>query len=320
MKRRDFITLMAGAALAGALAARAQPSKPPRLGVLVLGNPDPGPFMRSFQEGLRDLGYHVGQNIVMELRSAGGDVNLLRRLAAELVLLKVDVLVAYQTPAAQAAKNATTEIPIVIVAGDPVGTGLVASLARPEGNITGLSGTTAELAAKSLELIRELLPSARRIGILVNTTDPFAKSFLELVELAAPAAGVELLPFMIDGPEKLEPAFVAMREGRAGAVIIQPSLLHQAVFELTRKYRLPSLSPSRAFAEGGGLMAYSAKLADLHRETAAYVDKILKGRKPADLPVMQPNKFELLINLKTAKALGLDVPPALVVRADEVIE
>jgi putative tryptophan/tyrosine transport system substrate-binding protein len=320
MKRRAFITLLASAA-AWPLAARAQQRRPARIGVLVLGNPDPEPFLRVFQEALRELGHIQGQDLAMELRSAGGNASLLSHLAAELVRLNVDVIVAYQIPSVQAAKQATTTIPIIMApAGDPVGTGLVASLARPGGNITGLSGTTAELAGKNLEFLREMLPSARRVAVLTNAGDPVTKSFVDLIEVAARSAGIMLTISVIDAAEKFAPAFLDMKRQQADAVIVQPSLQHRVVVDLALEHRLPSLSPNRAFVEAGGLLGYTAKIADLHREAAAYVDKILKGRKPADLPVMQPNSFEFLINLKTAKALGVAVPPVLLARADEVIE
>jgi putative tryptophan/tyrosine transport system substrate-binding protein len=320
VRRRELITLLASAA-AWPLAAPAQQRRLARIGVLVLGNPDPEPFLRVFQEALRELGHIQGQDLAMELRSAGGNASLLPRLAAELVQLNVDAIVAYQIPSVQAAKQATTTIPIIMApAGDPVGTGLVASLARPGGNITGLSGTTAELAGKNLEFLREMLPSARRVAVLTNAGDPVTKSFVDLIEVAARSAGIMLTISVIDAAEKFAPAFLDMKRQQADAVIVQPSLQHRVVVDLALEHRLPSLSPNRAFVEAGGLLGYTAKIADLHREAAAYVDKILKGRKPADLPVMQPNSFEFLINLKTAKTLGLDVPPVLLARADEVIE
>jgi putative tryptophan/tyrosine transport system substrate-binding protein len=321
MRRREFLGVLGGAAATWPFAARAQQRRVPRIGVLVLGNPVPEPFLRVFQDGLRELGHIAGQDIVLELRSAGGNASLLSRLAAELVQLNVDVIVAYQTASVQAAKQATNTIPIVMApAGDPVGTGLVASLARPGGNITGLSATTAELAAKNLEFLREMLPTARRVAVLASAADPLTRSFVDLIQLAGQSAGIELPVFMIDGAEKFAPAFLDMKRRQADAVIVQPSLVHKVIADLALDHRLPSLSPNRAFVEAGGLMAYVAKVADLHREAAVYVDRILKGRKPADLPVMQPNKFELLVNLKTAKALGLELPPALIARADEVIE
>jgi putative ABC transport system substrate-binding protein len=320
MRRREILGVLGGAAT-WPFAARAQQRRPARIGVLVLGNPDPEPFLRVLQDRLRELGHIAGQDIVLELRSAGGNASLLSSLAADLVELNVDVIVAYQTPPVQAAKQATNTIPIVMApASDPVGTGLVASLARPGGNITGLSATTAELAAKNLEFLREMLPTARRVAVLASAADPLTRSFVDLIQLAGQSAGIELPVFMIDGAEKFAPTFLDMKRRQADAVIVQPSLVHKVIADLALDHRLPSLSPNRAFVEAGGLMAYVAKVADLHREAAVYVDRILKGRKPADLPVMQPNKFELLVNLKTAKALGLELPPALIARADEVIE
>ena len=293
----------------------------PRVGVLVAGNPDPGPFWRVFRDAMRELGYVEGQNVVFEFRSAGGDANRLPELAADLVRLKVDVIVTWQTPTVRAAKQATADIPIVMAAaGDPVGTGLVASLARPGGNITGMAGVTAELAGKSVELIREMLPSARRLAALCNATDPFAKPFLEHIEDAARRAGIELRPFFVHGREELEATFPQMRRERMDAVIVQPSLPTRRTAELALNEHLPAVSGARRFAEAGGLMSYSARLADLFRAAAVYVDKILKGAKPADLPVQQPTKFELVINLKAATALGLTVPDTLLDRADGVIE
>jgi putative tryptophan/tyrosine transport system substrate-binding protein len=320
MRRREFITLIGGAT-AWPLAARAKQTRPPRLGILVLGSPDPGPFLRVIQEGLRELGYIAGQNVLLDVRSARGNASLLAPLAAELIQLKVDVIVAWQTPAVQAAKQATHTIPIVMAsADDPVGAGLVANLARPGGNITGLSGTTPELAAKNLEFLREMLPSAHRVAVLTNATDPVTTSFVELIQLAARNANIELPVFPIDAAEKFAPAFLDMKTKQADAVIVQPSLLHRVVADLALKHRLPSLAPNRAFIEVGGLMGYCSKTVDLHREAAVYVDRILVGRKPADLPVVQPWTFELLINFKTAKTLGLEIPPTLLARTDEVIE
>jgi len=274
-----------------------------------------------FQEGLRGLGYIEGQNILFEFRSAGGKVNLLPDLAAELVRLKVDIIVVWQTPTARAARQATSEIPIVMAdVGDPVGTGLVASLARPGGNVTGLAGVTAELAGKSVELIRAMMPSASRVAVLVNSTDPFRKPFLEQIQLASRTLGLSIQPIMIGGGEELDVAFARMSKERIDAVIVQPSLPTKRAAELALKHRLAAVSVPRWFAEEGGLMSYSARLADLYRQAASYVDKILRGAKPADLPVMQPTTFELVINLKTAKAIGLTIPPSVLARADEVIQ
>jgi putative ABC transport system substrate-binding protein len=291
----------------------------PRIGVLLVGNREP--FWSLFRDGLRDLGYIEGQNITFEFRSGQGKLQALPDLAAALVRLKVDIIVASETPAVQAAKLATKEIPIIMApSGDPVGTGLVASLARPGGNVTGLSAATAELAGKSLELIREVLPSMKRIAALADPANPFTKPFLEQIELAGVALGVDIKAVMVRGVEEFDAAFSTMAHEPVDAVIVQPTLPRKPAARMALKFRLPAVSGNRAFAEEGGLLTYAASLTDRYREAAVYVDKILKGRKPADLPVQQPTRFELVINLKTAKALGLDIPPMLLARADEVIE
>ena len=246
---------------------------------------------------------------------------LLPELAAELVRLKVDIIVAAQTPAVHAAKQATSEIPIVMAtAGDPVGTGLIASLGRPGGNITGNAATTAELGAKTLEAVREMLPAVRRVAVLANASDPFTRSFLEQIEAGGRTLGIQVQSVMVRTADEFETAFSGMIKERADAVIVQPSLPRKAALELAMRHRLPSVSPTRLFPAEGGLMAYSASQHDMYRRAARYVDRILKGAKPADLPVEEPTKFELVINLKTAKALGITIPPALLARADEVIE
>jgi putative ABC transport system substrate-binding protein len=321
MKRREFITLLGGAAAAWPLAARAQQPKVPTIGALVIGNADPEEFWREFRQGLRDLGYVEGQNVRFEFRSAEGQVERVPELAAELVHLKVDVIVTWFTPTTQAAKQATSQIPIVMAdAGDPVGTGLVASLPRPGGNVTGIAGVTAELSGKCIELIRELLPAARRVTALANATDPFSKPFLEKVQLAGEATGTTINPVRISSREEFEGAFAAMEKERPDAVIVQPSLPSKRAAELALKHHVPAVSVPRWFAEEGGLMSYSARFADLYRKAAVYVDKILKGAQPADLPVEQPTIFEMVINLRTAKALGLTIPPAFIARADKVID
>ena len=306
--------------IAGALPRRlfAQRSRPV-IGVLLVGGREP--FSGQFLDGLRDLGYVDGQSIQLEWRSAEGRLNALPDLAAELVRQKVDIIVASETPAVHAAKRATTEIPIVMApAGDPLGTGLVASLARPGGNVTGLSAATAELAGKSIEIIREIVPSMRRVAALADPSNPFSKPFLEQIHLAAGTAGVAVHVANVRTPEEFEPAFAEIERERAQAVIVQPTLPRQRPIELALRHRLPSASGNRAFPDGGGLLSYAASLADRHRNAAVYVDRILKGAKPADLPVQQPVKYELVINLKTAKALGLTVPATMLGRADEVIE
>jgi len=317
MRRREFIALI-GVAVAWPRAARAQQTKMPRIGVLlVAGSEVLGPF----QQALRDLGYVEGKTIQIDMRSAEGRANLLPDLAAELVRSKVDVIVASQTPAIMAAKNATRDIPIVMApAGDPLALGFIASLARPGGNITGLSAANDELAAKSLELIREIIPTARRVGILGNAGDPFVKSFLEHIQQAAPTVRLEVQPIMIRSDDELESAFAAMARERSDAVVVQSSLPVKLTVDLALKYRLPSLSAQTSDARAGRLATYSASFAERSRQIAGYVDKILKGAKPSDLPVQQPTKFELVINLKTAKTIGIVISTSLLARADEVIE
>ena len=318
MQRREFINLIGGVA-AWPIAVRAQQTNLPKLGILLVANREP--FSRQFWEGLREFGYIDGQTIQVEFRSAEGKLNLLPGLAAELVRLKVDIIVASETPSVQAAKHATSEIPIVMApSGDPVGTGLITSLARPGGNVTGLSAATAELAGKSLELIREVMPAASRVAALADPTNAFTKPFLENINLTARTFGIEIQVVMLRGTEAFDAAFAELAGKQIDAVIVQPTLPRAPIIDLLRKHRLPAVSGNRAFADAGGLMSYAASLADRYRNAAPYVDKILKGTKPADLPVQQPTKFELVINLKAAKALGLSIPPALLGRADEVIE
>ena len=256
-----------------------------------------------------------------EFRSAEGHLDRLPELAAELVRLKVDIIVTWFTPTAVAAKQATHEIPIVMAeTGDPIGTGLVASLPRPGGNVTGIASATAELAGKSVQLIRDMLPRARRVTALANATDPFSKPFLEQIKLGGEATGTTINPVRISSSE-LETAFASMEKDRPDAVIVQPSLPSRRAAELALKHHIPAVSVPRWFAEEhGGLMSYSARYVELFRKAAVYVDKILKGAQPADLPVEQPTHFELVINMKTAKALGIDVPPTLLARADVMIE
>jgi putative ABC transport system substrate-binding protein len=319
VRRRDFVTLLGGAA-AWPLAARAQPAMPV-VGILVLGTPDPGPFLQGIGEGLSALGYTEGRNVRFETRSAEGKASLLPELAAELVRLKVDIIVAFQTPPSAAAKEATSEIPIVIApAGDPVGTGLVRSLARPGGNVTGLSAATAEVAGKSIELIHEILPAARRVAVLASEPDPFAKPFLAEIGRAAQTFGMDMVPLMVRPSQALDGAFDVLAAKPADALIVQGSLARQEVIDLAMKHRLPLFSSNQILATLGGMVTYAANQGDMYRRAAGYVDRILKGTKPADLPVQLPTKFELIINLKTAKALGIEVPSLLLARADEVIE
>src|SRR5579862_4562295 len=321
LSRRDLLALLGGASAAWPFAGAAQQPKIPTIGVLAVGAPGSQQFWQSFQEDLRALGYVEGQNIRFEFRSDEGQASRLPELAAELVHLKVDIIVTWITPAALAAKHATSDIPIVMAAvGDPIATGLVQSLARPGGNVTGIGGVGADLAGKCVELIRDMLPSAHRIAALVNVPDPFSKPFLEKIQHGGAATGTVIEPILIHNAEELEAAFPAMEKSPPDAVIIQPSLPTKRAAELALKYRIPAVSFVRAIVEEGGLMTYSVAEAEAYREAAVFVDKILKGAKPADLPVEQPTRFELVINMKTAKALGLTIPPAFLARADEVIE
>lgn len=319
-RRKLLVALGAGALAAPFVSFAQQQGKVWRVGFLSAA-PGFASFAAAFRQGLRELGYSDGKNILIELRSAEGKPGLLPGMAADLVRLKVDVIVAVQTPAVQAAKQATSAIPIVMApAGDPVGTGLIASLARPGGNVTGVSNTGAELSAKNLEIIREILPSVRSMAILANATDPYTKTFLGQIELAGRTLGIKLQTFMIRGEEELVAAFAEMGRARVHAVIVQPSLPRQRAVDLALKHRLPAVSPSGTFAEAGGLMGYAANAAHLQHAAAVYVDKILKGAKPADLPVQQPTQFELVVNMKTAKALGLTIPQSILIRADKVIQ
>ena len=321
MKRRAFITLLGGAAVAWPCVGVAQPAKVPTIGVLVVGSPGSATFWRMFREDLRQLGYVEGQNIRYEFRSDEGQPGRLPDLAADLVRLKVAVLVAWFTPAATAAKRATREIPIVLTSvGDPIGTGLVDSLAHPGGNVTGVATMGADLAAKCVELIREMLPSARRIGAAANASDPFSKPFVEKISLAGPAIGITVDPIMIDGAPGLDAAFAAISKDRLDAVIVQPSLGSKHPAELALQYRIPALSIFRTFVEEGGLMSYWTQEADMYRRTAVIVDKVLKGERPAEIPVEQPTRFEVVLNMRTARTLGLTIPPTILVRVDEILQ
>jgi putative tryptophan/tyrosine transport system substrate-binding protein len=321
MRRRDVLVLLGGAVAFCPFAAVAQQAKMPTIGVLVVGSPGSEKFWRLFRESMRELGYIEGQNVRYEFRSDEGQASRLPDLAAELVHLKVDIIVPWFTPATRAAKQATSDIPIVMaLTGNPVETGLVDSLARPGGNVTGISNMGSELAGKTVELTRELLPSARRMAALVNAPDPFSKPFLERVRLGGEATGMTIDPILIHSAEELGAAFPAMEKQRPDAVIIQPSLPTKRAAELSLRYRIPAVSFIRGIVEAGGLMTYGAVEAVVYRRVAVIVDKILKGAKPADLPVEQPTRFELVINMKTANALGITIPPGFLARADEVIE
>ena len=320
MRRRDFIAALGSAAAAWPLVARAQQRKVAQIGILVLTNADGQSLTRELRLGLRDLGYSEGQNFIFRLRSADGDAARLPHLATELVSSQVDVIVATFTPCALAAKQATTGIPIVMAAvADPVAVGLVTSLARPGGNITGFSNMAAETAGKSVELFRDMLPSIGRVAALANPADPFTTPFLEQVRLAGRSAGIRIEPVALArGPEEAEAAFATMKG--ADAVVVQGIFFSKTIAELALKYRLPAASVVPQFAQAGGLISYGADIRDIYRRSATFVHKILQGTKPSDLPVELPTKFELVLNMKTAKTLGIDVPGFFQQRADEVIE
>jgi putative ABC transport system substrate-binding protein len=319
-RRRELIAVL-GAAVAWPLAISAEQSKVPTVGVLVVGAPGSEKFWRLFREAMHERGYVEGQTIRFEFRSDEGQVGRLPDLAVELVQLRPDVIVTWFTPAAIAAEQATREIPIVMaVAGDPVATGLAKSLSRPGGNVTGMSGTDAELFGKTVQFVRDMLPSAHRAAVLTNALDPFSKPFLEQIRLAGTATGIEIDAVLIHNPSELDAAFVSMEKKRPDAVIVQPSLPTKRAAQLALNNRLPAVCTLRSFVDEGGLMSYWFVEADLYDRAAGIVDKVLKGAKPADIPIEQPTKFEFVINLKTAKALGLTVPPTLLARADEVIE
>jgi len=328
--RREFIGTLAGALLAAPRASEAQPAtKVPRIGILGISPvARTGSRLEAFLLGLRDLGYVEGRNIVIEYRDHGGKVERLPTLAAELVALKVDVIVAANTGAGLASMQTTKTLPIVVAAAaDPVTSGLVGSLARPGGNVTGLSALAPELVGKCLELLSQAVPGVSRVailwqpGVLGERTE---QDLLKGAEVAARALGVRLQIVEARGPADFDRAFSEMTRARAGALTVLGSPMlnseRRRLVDLAAKNRLPAVYPWREFVDTGGLMSYGANLADNYRRAAIYVDKILKGTKPGDLPVEQPTKFELVINLKTAKALGLTIPPSLLGRADEIIQ
>jgi putative ABC transport system substrate-binding protein len=328
MKRRAFLAGTGAALLASPLAAEAQPRKVPRVGYLSPGSSsDPGRQRRfeAFRQGLRELGYVEGQDIVIESRWAEGKYERYPALAADLVRLKVDVIVAVGGRASQDAQQATRTIPIVMsVTIDPLGTGLVASLARPGGNVTGLSLMASEVVGKQLELLKEVVPKVSRVALLWNPANPGSAPQLREAEASARVLGVRLQTLEARVPQEIDSAFAAMTKERAGALVVLTDAIfmnqRRQIAELAAERRLPAVYGVREHAEAGGLIVYSANFLDLERRAATYVDKILKGAKPSDLPVEQSTKFELVINLKTAKTLGLTIPRSLLQRADEVIQ
>ena len=318
-----LILILTLAFLVTPLAGAQQPTHVHRIGWLSAGGRDP--YEEVFLEGMRALGYVEGQNLVLEYRGAEGQYERLPALAAELVQLKVDVLLVVNTPAALAAKDATTTIPIVMAGvGDPVGSGLVASLARPGGNVTGLIALSTDLTGKQLEFLKDVLPTVSRVALLWNPANPAHALMVREADVAARALGVQLHRVEAGGPDAFDRAFAAMTSAHAGALLVMGDGMffqhRRRLAELAATSRLPTMHNIRPFVEAGGLMAYGPSPLDTRRGAATYVDKILKGAKPADLPVEQPTKFELVINLKTAQALGLTLSPAFLFRADEVIK
>ena len=328
MKKAAVPILVAVLLLTVAVVTEAQqPTKIPRIGFLVGASPSSyAGRTEALRRGLRELGYVEGENIVIEWRYAEGKPGGLSELAAELVRLKVDVIVTGGAGGVtRVAKEATSTIPIVMAMdSDPVANGFVASLARPGGNITGLATLAPELGGKRLELLKEIVPKLSRVAVLGTSTAPTSAQALREVELAAGALGVKLQYLEVLDSKDIEPAFRAAGKGRAEAVLVLPGPVfpsqRKQIADLAAKSRLPAIYPFPEFVEAGGLMTYSTSITDLFRRAATYVDKILKGRKPADLPVEQPTKFELVINLKTAKQIGLTIPQSMLYRADKVIK
>jgi putative ABC transport system substrate-binding protein len=325
VRRREFITLLGGAAVGRSLAASAQTQpKIPRVGCVFGVTATSQNNSEVFRQRLRELGYVEGQTIVLEVRWAEGRVERMPELVAELVGLKVDVLVALSTPAAVAAKNATQTIPIVIFAADPVGLGLVASLSRPGGNVTGLTSFSEATSGKRLELLKEVVPGLARVGVLRNPLAHSDPIHWKGTEVAAQRLGVALEALAVRRPEDFEAAFATATQRNAQALLVFDDILlityQSRIIALAASSRLPAMYPFRAFPDAGGLMSYGLSYPYHFRRLATFVDKILKGAKPADLPVEQPTKIELVVNVRVAKALGLTIPPSLLTLADELIE
>ena len=329
MKRREFITLIGGAAAGWPLAARAQqPVRMRRIGMLLPNTPaivSRNPRIKAFLQGLGELNWIEGQNVAIEWRFAEGQFQRLAALATDLVTIKVDVIVTAAAPAARAAKEATSTIPVVILdPGDPVGTGLVRSLARPGGNITGVTSIAPDLAAKRLALLKETVPGVTRVVVLFNAAIPPAEIAITELQVAAQTLGLHIQSVAVQGPMGFEKAFATITNERANGLVVLPDPLtfsHQEpITNFALANKIPALFGAKEFVAVGGLMSYGPNYAEMFRRGAYYVDRILKGANPADLPVEQPTRFELVINLKTAKALGIAVPPTLLARTNEVIE
>jgi putative ABC transport system substrate-binding protein len=324
-RHATLAALLAIGPLTAAAVAPAQPAaQAPRIGFLWGGPPTPS-LLREFEDALRERGWVSGRNITIEHRAAEGRSERLPQLAAELVQARVSVMVTSQSPATQAAKKASGTIPIVMLGnGDPVRYGLVTNLARPEGNVTGLSFLVNEVSIKLIELLKEAIPKTERVAVFVNQTNPGAAPFLADLTSVAPRLGIKVRPVEVNTIDELDRALTALSREPVNAVFLVPESFigsqRQRIIEFAMVHRWPAVGPARAYVEAGGLMSYAPHLPTLFRQAAVYVDKLLRGAKPADLPVEQPTKFELVINLKTAKILGVTVPPSVLVRADHVIE
>jgi putative tryptophan/tyrosine transport system substrate-binding protein len=325
-KWAGLFAIVVALTVCGGRAQAQQPAKVPRIGFLsTVPRSSIAARTDAFRQGLRELGYVEGKNIIIEWRDAEGKLDRLNERAAELVRLKVDVIVTGGPPSTRAAKEATVTIPIVMAFdNDPVGNGFVVSLARPGGNITGLSTYYPEISGKQLELMKEIVPRLSRVAVLGTSTVPGNEQTLKETELAARAFGVKLQYLEIQGPQDIENVFRAASKWRAGAVLVLSSPVATSqraqIAEIAAKSRLPAIYPQSDHIDAGGLMFYGPSIVDLYRRAATYVDKILKGAKPADLPVEQPTKFEFIINLKAAKQIGLTIPPNVLARADKVIK
>jgi putative ABC transport system substrate-binding protein len=324
MNRRAFVTGL-GAVLARPMVAEAQVASPRRIGVLLVLLSPTGTEAQAFRQGLRDAGYVEGRDVVIEWRSAEGDYSRLPQLAADLVDRRVDVIIADTTQATQAARRATATVPIIMaIVADPVGSGVVPNLSQPGGNITGLSIMLAELSVKRLQLLKDAVPKVTRVGVLWNPPTAYHAKALENLKAVAPSLAIELVVVSARTSQEIGPAFDAVNRTHAEALYVvdcPPFFTHRtAIVQRAMKGRLPVISGERPYAEEGALMSYGPSYEDQFRRTTEYVDKIFKGAKPSGLPIEQPKKFDLVINLKTAKALGLTIPPSLLLRADQVIE
>jgi putative tryptophan/tyrosine transport system substrate-binding protein len=324
MRRREFITLIGGAAAAWPLTVRAQQAKVAVIGALYVGFGEAESFQRELRAGMLEQGYVEGRDVAFEFRSAEGKLDRLPGLAAELVRHKVDVIVALYVPCALAAKQATQDIPIIVLAGEPVETGIVPSLAHPGGNITGVALMASASNGKSVELFKDMFPKVKRVGVLGHSTSPiFAKAMLDEVRLAGGPTGIEIKPVVMvtgtDQPE-LENAFAAFVSEQVDAIVVQGSLPIKPVTDLAIKHHIPTSGSARVFAENGGLLSFGADGPSTFRHGARFVGRILQGKLPRDIPIEQPTKFDLAVNLKTAKAIGVTIPETFLLRADAAIE